>query len=102
MYKLEFSKSFIVDQSVALEYISLMLINPIASKKLRIKIDERIDAISIFPEGFPIFDTEGKTEFIYRKVRVGNYYILYRFDNNVIHFSRFVYAKRDLENIELD
>ena len=102
MYKLEFSKSFIIDQTVALEYISLMLFNPIAAKRLRKKIDEKIDAISIFPEGFPEFDTEGKTEYTYRKVKVGNYYIIYRFDKETIYFSRFVYAKRNLENIGLD
>lgn len=42
MYKLEFSKNFILDQTVALEYIALMLFNPNAAKKLKSKIDDII------------------------------------------------------------
>lgn len=104
MYKLEFSKNFILDQTVALEYIAHMLFNPNAAKKLKSKIDNKIDKIIVFPEGFPIFDTKGKTEYTYRKVRVGNYYILYYFDENkqLIHFSKFVYVKRNLDDIGLD
>ena len=68
MYKLEFSKNIILDQTVALEYIALMLFNPNAAKKLKSKIDDKIDKIIVFPEGFPVFDTKRKTEYTYRKV----------------------------------
>ena len=81
-----------------------MLFNPNAAKKLKSKIDNKIDKIIVFPKGFPVFDTKGKTEYTYRKVRVGNYYILYYFDENkqLIHFSKFVYVKRNLDDIGLD
>lgn len=77
MYKYQFSTKFILDVSLVLEYIASILSNPAASKRLRNEINTNIQSIKVFPEGFPIFDTEGKTQYIYRKVRVKNYYILY-------------------------
>ena len=103
MYKVEFTTKYLLDVALVIEYIAAVLCNPIAANKLRNDINDKIQAIKVFPEGFPEFDTEGKTKFVYRKVRVRNYYILYHFDSkeNIIVFSRFVYCKMDLENIDL-
>lgn len=102
MYKVEFSTKYLLDVAIVLEYIAAVLCNPIAADKLRNAINDKIQAIKTFPEGFPEFDTEGKTKLVYRKVRVKNYYILYHFDSkeNKIIFSRFVYCKMDLLNID--
>ena len=60
MYKLEFSKNFILDQTVALEYIALMLFNPNAAKKLKSKIDDKIDKIIVFRKGFLYLIRKGR------------------------------------------
>ena len=103
MYNVQFSTKYVLDVALVIEYIASVLCNPIAAEKLRKEIASKIELIKVFPEGFPEFDTEGKTKFVYRKVRVKNYYILYHFDDkeNRIVFSRFVYCKMDLDNIDV-
>ena len=103
MYNVEFTTKYILDISLVIEYIASVLCNPNAAIKLREETQEKIEAIKTFPEGFPEFDTEGKTKYKYRKVNVKNYSILYYYDNesNKIVFSRFVYSKMDLKKIEL-
>lgn len=103
MYNAEFTTKYLLDVALVIEYIAAVLCNPTAANKLRNDINDKIQAIKVFPEGFPEFDTDGKTKLTYRKVRVKNYYILYHFDKkeNKIIFSRFVYSKMDLSDIDI-
>ena len=73
MYRIQFSTKYILDVTLVLEYISSILFNPQAAIKLRKEIDKAIENIKVFPDGFPVFDTENKTQYVYHKVRVKNY-----------------------------
>ena len=103
MYNIQFSTKYILDVSLVMEYISSILFNPQAAIKLRKEIDKKIESIKMFPDGFPIFDTENKTQYTYHKVRVKNYYIFYYIDDNskTIVLSRFVYCKMNLNDIDM-
>lgn len=103
MHNIQFSTKYILDVALVIEYISSVLFNPQAAVKLRKEIDKAIESIKIFPDGFPLFDTENKTQFIYHKVKVKNYYIFYYIDNNnkTIVFSRFIYCKMNLSDNDM-
>ena len=103
MYNIEFSTKYVLDVSLVLEYISSILFNPQAAVKLRKEINDKIEIIKTFPDGFPIFDTEDKTKYVYHKVRVKNYYIFYYIDDSskTIVLSRFIYCKMNLNDIDM-
>ena len=95
-YKLIFSPEFAKDLNDTFEYISLILSNEQAAKKLMKDIDSAITNLKAMPEMYPLagepLDILG-----YRKITIKNYVIIYSIDKKRgnVNLLRCFYGKQN-------
>lgn len=82
-------------------YISNVLFNPTAAKDLFDKIEEKIAEICDFPECCPMVENDFVLNASIRKALVGNFVMYYSYDadTNTIWVLRFVFGRRNLQEI---
>lgn len=90
---------YVIDVALTLAYITNVLYNPTASENLRGMIDKKLDEIEKNPYMFSIHNWKVKHDHEYRKAKVGNYYIFFYIENEVIIVARFVYSRMDLDEV---
>ena len=98
-YSIELSDSAKRELREILDYYFSDLENPVLAVKVLRKINEAIDSLATFPEGYQVY--EGKTDEKLRSVRAMRYRIFYMVDNKrrVVSIAHIVYAGRDFEQI---
>ena len=99
MYNIQLSEEFYHDIANISIYISNILYNPDAARNLKNKVNESIEKIAKKPKIYSLLKTNIVLRYEYRYVYVGNYYLIYHFDEKNIYIARMIYAKRDFDNI---
>jgi addiction module RelE/StbE family toxin len=96
-YKVVISKSAKADLGSILDYIINQLENPKASKDFFNKVEKSITQISENPKMYALMDDAKFSMMGYRKVVIGNYLLIYKFDekNEIVSILRFFFGYRD-------
>jgi len=100
-YRLSYLPLFYQDLLQTLEYITKNLGSPKAAADL---LDETEAAILLRqknPEGYPPYPTAKQRKTDYYRIRVRNYLVFYALIGDVMEVRRFIYARRNIEGIEL-
>ena len=89
------------DIDEVIEYISVSLCNPQAANDLLDEIEKAIGNALTFPEMYQLLDNELASREDLRKIHVGNYVLVYSYDQNnaIITILRFVFGRRNLERL---
>ena len=101
MYKLEFLSIAKQDMNNIIYYISNKLNNKQAALSLAEEFIESANNILKFLYGVPEYLPVKKLKYIYRKIKIKNFYMFYTIneDSKTITIMRVIYYKRDMNNI---
>lgn len=100
-YSVKVSEDFLSDVLDVTSYISIILFNPDAAEQLRENINLTIENIAKNPKIYSILRTEQETIYEYRRAKVGNYYIIYHFDDENVYISRLIFGRRNFNSIRI-
>ena len=98
-YELKILPLFEEDMLEAAEYISEVLKNPSAAEKLIDETEKAIFKRLDSPLSFPAYKSKKHRDDTYYRIFVGNFTIFYVVNDNVMEVRRFIYSKRNIENI---
>ena len=101
MDNLKISRSYKEDTLSAYNYIKNVLNAPMAAKKLKNEVKEKLMYISKNPTHRPLVQDKYLASLGYRLISVKNYLIFYIIDDDDSHIKiiRFIFCKRDWINI---
>lgn len=83
----------------AAEYISEVLKNPSAAKRLIDETEKAIYKRLESPLSFQPYKSQKHRNDTYYRIFVGNFTIFYVVNGNVMEVRRFIYSKRNIEKI---
>lgn len=98
-YELKILPLFEEDMLEAAEYISEVLKNPSAAKRLIDETEKAIYKRLESPLSFQPYKSQKHRNDTYYRIFVGNFTIFYVVNGNVMEVRRFIYGKRNIENI---
>ncbi|MDE6595919.1 MAG: type II toxin-antitoxin system RelE/ParE family toxin [Oscillospiraceae bacterium] len=98
-YELKILPLFEEDMLEAAEYISEVLKNPSAAERLIDETEKAIFKRLDSPMSFPPYKSKKHRDFTYYRIFVGNFTVFYVVNDNVMEVRRFIYSKRNIENI---
>lgn len=101
MHNLKISEEFYNDLADIVVYISNILYNVDAAISLQNKVNLAFDKVVKNPSFYPLLKLKQVFEYEYRYVYVGNYYMIYHYDNENVYIARLIYAKRDFDNLAI-
>ncbi|MBR2989571.1 type II toxin-antitoxin system RelE/ParE family toxin [Candidatus Saccharibacteria bacterium] len=87
-YQILISEAALKDIDDIEYYIGVVLLNPLAAKRLVRRIELKINTLSFMPARNKIRDN-------FYKVKVGNFRIIYKIENNIVIVLNVVYSKRN-------
>jgi len=87
------------DVADAWDYIAKTLQNPVAADRLLDEIEKEISDRLFNPSGFQKYNSIKDRKQPYYTIHVKNYIIFYVVIGNKMEMRRFVYSKRDLQNL---
>jgi plasmid stabilization system protein ParE len=96
-YTLRYGPLFQDEVASTQDYIAKSLQNPIAADNLVDKVEQAILKRLKDPEIFRVYTSTRGEE--YRRISVGNFFVLYVMHGNIMEVRRFVYARRDFDGI---
>jgi len=101
LYNINYTKESLDDIQNILEYITNVLLNKTAAKKLRNDFINAIETLKIFPYGISIHYFENELDNAYRCLNVNNYVVIYTIDEEekCIIINRILYNKMNFNNI---
>lgn len=98
-YKLRYLPIFSADLTEAAMYISSMLHNPQAAERLVDDVEraimERLDS----PASYQPYRSVKKRKHSYYRINIRNFSVFYVVIDDVMEVRRFIYSKRDIDNI---
>ena len=100
-YKVRYLPLFKDDLEQAVLYISNVLKNPASAQRLLDDVERSINERRQYPLAFELYHSFRQREHEYYKIPVGNFFVFYVVIDNVMEVRRFVYSKRDLDNLLL-
>lgn len=98
-YELKIFPLFEEDINNTAEYISDILKNPSAAKRLIEETEKAIYKRLDNPLSFPPYKSKKHRSDTYYRIFIGNYTVFYTVIDNVMEIRRFIYSKRDMEEI---
>ena len=98
-YEIRYLPLFESDLAEAVMYIADVLKNETAAKKLIDDAEAAILKRADSPLSFPQYPTSKKRKDKYYRINVGNFSVFYVVIGNVMEVRRFIYSRRDLDNI---
>lgn len=101
MYNIKISEEFYNDVADTVIYISNILYNVDAAKNFKSRINDAIGKVAKNPKINSQLKTNQILEYEYRYVYVGNYYLIYHYDEENIYITRLIYSKRDFDNLRI-
>lgn len=101
MHNVLVSEEFYNDLADIVIYISNILYNADAAIALKNKVNEAFDKIAKNPAMHPLLKSKQIFEYEYRYVYVGNYYMIYHYDDENVYVARLIYSKRDFDNLTI-
>lgn len=98
MYKIEYLGPALKDMEEIISYISHTLHNPEAAENLAGEFVEKIDSLSEFPYGRPLYYPIRKLAHEYRKLIVRKYTVFYWIeeDNKTVKIARVIFSASDI------
>ena len=98
-YKLRYLPLFKDDLEQTVLYIADVLQNPQSAEKLLDDVEKAIKKRLQYPLAFEPYHSFRQRENEYYKIQVGNFFVFYVVIDDVMEVRRFVYSKRDLDNL---
>lgn len=83
----------------AVRYIANKLEAPKAAASLIDEYDSLVKRISLYPYSFPLYKTNRPMKDEIRYGVIGNYLVFFTVINNTVEIRRFLYGKRNIDNI---
>ena len=87
---------FSYDLLSTVAYISEVLMNPVAAEKFINDVELGILKESLNPGISEPYKAKRNLEKTYYKIRVGNYFVFYTLENDVMIVCRLIYARRNM------
>ena len=81
------------------EYISNVLLNPIATINLINEFEKAFDKVCLFPNSCPFINNEYVKDKTLRKLMVKNYIAFYRVKENEVQIVRVLYGMSNYESL---
>lgn len=98
-FKLSFLPLFEDDMLEAVTYISEVLNNPIAAERLVDETEKAIYKRLESPLSFSPYKSKKQREDAYYRIFVGNFTVFYVVKGDIMEVRRFIYSRRNIENI---
>lgn len=98
-YELSILPLFESDMLEAITYITEVLNNPAAASKLINETEKAIYKRLDAPLSFPPYKSKRSRSDVYYRIFVGNFTVFYVVKDNVMEVRRFIYSRRNIENI---
>jgi plasmid stabilization system protein ParE len=98
-YTLSYLPIFDVDLAEALRYIAIRLRNPEAADRLAVDTENAILKRLEAPESFKQYPSKKERLYPYYSIHIRNFTIWYVVVGNVMEVRRFLYSKRNLEEL---
>ena len=98
-YKIRYLPTFKTDLEDALDYITFNLQNPAAAKQLLKETEEAILKRLSVPLAFEPHYSKKERKNPYYRIRIKNYIVYYVVIEEVMEVRRFVYSRRNIENL---
>lgn len=98
-YRLRYLPIFAEDLSEAVRYISHTLKNPNAAQKLADDTEKAILERLNSPLAFEPYQSLKLRKYPYYRINIRNFSVFYVVIDDVMEVRRFVYAKRDIDNM---
>ena len=99
MHNIKVAEEFYNDLANIVVYISNILYNVDAAILLQNKVNIAFDKVAKNPSIYPLLKSRQAFEYEYRYVYVGNYYMIYHYDDESVYIARLIYSKRDFDNL---
>lgn len=98
-YELSILPLFESDMLEAITYITEVLNNPSAAERLIDETEKAIYKRLDSPLSFSPYKSKKPRNDVYYRIFVGNFTIFYVVKDNVMEVRRFIYSRRNIENI---
>jgi Plasmid stabilization system protein len=98
-YKIRYLPTFEEDLEEALDYITFNLQNPAAAKQLLKETEEAILERLSAPSAFEPYYSKKERPNPYYRIRIKNYIVYYVVIEEVMEMRRFIYSRRNIENL---
>ena len=98
-FEIRYLPLFEHDLAEAVLYISEVLMNETAAKKLIDDTEAAILKRAKSPASFKSYPSAKKREHEYYRINVGNFSVFYVVIGNVMEVRRFIYSKRDIDKL---
>ena len=98
-YTIKYLPSFDKEFNEILYYITYVLQNKIAAKKLLKSVNSAIINRSINPENFEIYRSNKKRKYNFYKINIKSFTIFYTVRNNTMEIVPILYNKRNFNNL---
>lgn len=98
-YELSILPLFESDMLEAITYITEVLNNPSAAERLIDETEKAIYKRLDSPLSFPPYKSKRSRDDVYYRIFVGNFTVFYVVKDNVMEVRRFIYSRRNIENI---
>ena len=98
-YKLRYLPLFKDDLEQTVMYIADVLKNPQSAEKLLDDVEDAIRNRLQYPLAFEPYHSLRQRKHEYYKIPVGNFFVFYVVINDVMEVRRFVYSRRDFDNL---
>lgn len=98
-YYIHYTPSFYIDLRQIIYYIVFKLKNIIAAENLINKIQEEIYKRSYYSEYYEKYRSLKHRNYTYYRIRIKNYVIFYKINDNTMEVIRILYSKRNFKNL---
>lgn len=98
-YKLRYLPIFTADLTETVMYISNVLHNPQAAERLVNDVEKAILKRLDSPTSYQPYQSVKKRKHTYYRINIRNFSVFYVVMDDVMEVRRFIYSKRDIENI---
>ncbi|MCR5167719.1 MAG: type II toxin-antitoxin system RelE/ParE family toxin [Oscillospiraceae bacterium] len=98
-YDLRFTALFYQDLMSAVDYIENTLKNPAAADRLISKAESEINKRLDYPLAFQPYPLKKERKYPYYAIPVGNYLAFYVVIGDTMEVRRFLYSRRDFDNL---
>ncbi len=98
-YKIKYTEIFKKEIEEVFEYIVNELQNGIAAENLIQLIEKEIIERSYNPESYKSFKLNDKDTYTWYRININNYSAFYTVENNIMTMRRFIYSRRNFNNL---
>ncbi|AEF84986.1 putative addiction module toxin, RelE/StbE family [Treponema primitia ZAS-2] len=97
--RLRYLPLFEQDLAAARDYIAIKLQNPVAAERLVEETEKAIKERLFAPLSFKAYNSIKDRKHKYYRIYVKNYAVFYVVIDDVMEIRRFIYSKRDIDNL---